>query len=402
MSVKIKFDEDELKAKKVFTKIENASNTVYTYKQKNKTFIKNKDNSRSKEVVTKITGNSKNFDVFKRHIEYITREYKLPLYDNEGNKYEGKEEIKEFVKNYNFDDAIPQYKELKGKERREVMNFVFSMKEHNTTPPDKLIKAVIKTIKEKYPDNPVCFSYHGDTDNPHVHCDLRIQDINGNRIDLKHKDRYDLRREFAKNLKALGIEAYATRKWENYILEKNTSSIAQEKELSKVAAKENKIKNHHYEVVDFGKAKYKFDEKNSNSYFVSYKTTKGEIATIWSKELEKVIKENDIQPGEFVRFKIVDKEPVTKTIRKVNQKTKKREVFTKTSFKNIWDCSILGRAEKDLKDILKKSDTKISYSYEENQLTNLQLKSMQFVKNKNTISSNKKLDKFNKKNNLER
>ncbi|WP_164968817.1 hypothetical protein [Malaciobacter mytili] len=52
MSVKIKFDEDELKAKKVFTKIENASNTVYTYKQKNKTFIKNKDNSRSKEVVT--------------------------------------------------------------------------------------------------------------------------------------------------------------------------------------------------------------------------------------------------------------------------------------------------------------------------------------------------------------
>lgn len=39
--------------------------------------------------------------------------------------------------------------------------------------------------KEKYPDNPVCFSYYGDTDNPHVHCDLRIQDIN--RIDLKHK-----------------------------------------------------------------------------------------------------------------------------------------------------------------------------------------------------------------------
>ncbi len=146
MARRIKLFEDEILAKRVFTKIEISSKTVYNYKQKNR---KKKNSLRGKEAVIKITGNSKNFEMFKRHIEYITRDYELPLYDSDGIEYKGKNEIKEFIEFYNIDGAIPNFKDVEGKERREVMNFVFSMKEHKSTPPDKLMKAVIKSVKDK-------------------------------------------------------------------------------------------------------------------------------------------------------------------------------------------------------------------------------------------------------------
>ena len=189
MARRLKLFDDELIAKRVYTKIENASKSSYNYKKKNYSTNKNENNPRGKEAVIKISGNSKNLDSFKRHIEYITRDYELPLYDDEGNIYEGKDEIKEYIELYNIDGAIPEYENTNKRERREVLNFIFSMKEHHTTPKDKLMEAVIKSVKEKYPDNPACFSFHGDTDNTHIHCDLKIQDINGKRIDVKCKNR---------------------------------------------------------------------------------------------------------------------------------------------------------------------------------------------------------------------
>ena len=149
MARRLKLFDDELRAKKVITKLERDSKSSHNYKKKNYSTNKNENNPRGKEAVIKITGNTKNLESFKRHIEYITRDYELPLYDNDGNKYEGKDEIKDYIDMYNFDNAIPDYDESIYKERREVLNFVFSMKEQNTTPKDKLMEAVIKSVKEK-------------------------------------------------------------------------------------------------------------------------------------------------------------------------------------------------------------------------------------------------------------
>lgn len=374
MARKFKLEDDELRAKRVYTKIENGSKSSYNYKKKNYGKNKNENNPRSKEAVLKITGKSKNFDSFKRHIEYITRDYELPLYDNDGNIYQSKEEIKEYMELYNIDGAIPEYENSNKRERNEVINFVFSMKEHNTTPADKLMKAVIKSVKEKYPNNPAAFSFHGDTDNPHIHCDLRIQDIYGNRIDFKHKDRYDLRQDYAKNLNDLGIQAYATRRWEKYDLDKNIDKTILE-------TNETKIKNHHYEVLEFGNAKYKFDSKAKDSFFVKYKSKNGDIVDIWSEDLERVVRENDIKVGEFVKFKITNKIPVEVKTKKFNKKTKKWNIFTKQSFKNVWDCSIMGRAEKDLL-VDKNSKKDTIFKFEEKELTELEKKSMEFAKMK--------------------
>jgi len=337
-------DENELKARRVYQKIESSSNTVYNYKKKSKS--NSEDNARSKEAVIKMTDKIKYFEKFKDHIEYITRDYTLALYDSDGIAYKGEEAIKEFVDFYNFDGAIPLYKDIK-KERNEVFRFIFSMKEHSTTPKDEFLKAVIKTINDKYPNNPSCFSFHGDTDHPHIHCNLRIQDINGYRINLKHKDRYELRREFARNLRDLGIEAYATfitdvdRDNQNMDFTQKSNQFIQKNNI-------NTFKRHHYEIVELGKAKYKFNQSAKDSFFIKYKTSKGDIVDIWGEDLQRLVEEKNIKIGEFAKFKQVEKKPIETKKKQFNRETKKWEVYTKTSFKNIWDVSVFGRDEKEL------------------------------------------------------
>ncbi|MGJ0377646.1 MobP1 family relaxase [Aliarcobacter cryaerophilus] len=402
MTKRINLNEDELRAKRVFTKLERASISPYNYTKKTNKGIKRpivKNTPRGKEVVIKITGNSKNFQKWKAHFSYVTRKGELEVVESELYKYQGKEELKQFQEFFNDSGENIPNESQNLKERREVLHFVFSMKEHEATPSDKLLSAVLKTMKEKYPNNASYAVFHGDTDNPHIHCDLKISGIDGNRIDVRKKDLEQLRKNFAKNLNDLGIEAYATRKYEKYTLDKNVNYN-----------KQDNIKNHHYEVTQFGKAKYKFDDKNNESYFVSYKNKNGDITTIWSKELEKVINENSIKVGEFVKFQKVDKVPIERTIRKkaVNGK---REVFTKTSFKDVWDCSIIGRNEKNLQVNKTKNQTK--YKSEIVELTDLEKKNAEFLKMKRereakqglNLSSQNKGNKFvnlKKKEDLER
>ena len=371
MTKRINLNEDELRAKRVFTKLERASISPYNYSKKTNKGIKRpivKNTPRGKEVVIKITGNSKNFQKWKAHFSYVTRKGELEVVESELYKYQGKEELKQFQEFFNDSGENIPNESQNVKERREVLHFVFSMKEHEATPSDKLLNAVLKTMKEKYPNNASYAVFHADTDNPHIHCDLKISGIDGNRIDVRKKDLEQLRKNFAKNLNDLGIEAYATRKYEKYNLDKNVNYN-----------KQDNIKNHHYEVTQFGKAKYKFDDRNNESYFVSYKNKNGDITTIWSKELEKVINENNVKVGEFVKFQKVDKVAIERTIRKkaVNGK---REVFTKTSFKDVWDCSIQGRNEKNLQVNKTKNQTK--YKSEIVELTDLEKKNAEFLKMK--------------------
>ena len=151
------------------------------------------------------------------------------------------------------------------------------------------------------------------------------------------------------------------------------------------------MKNHYYEVVEFGNAKYKFDANGKDSFFVKYKTTKGDIVDIWSEDLQRVVKENDIKVGEFVKFKIVGKEPVVVKTKRFNKKTNKWTVYTKQSLKNVWDCSVAGRLEKDLKTIPKQKQEIPKYCLEE------EIKKPFVLKNR-TNSKNSLLDKLKKTN----
>lgn len=88
---------------------------------------------------------------------------------------------------------------------------VFSMKEHSTTPKEKLQQVVIATLK-KYIQTFFVLAFHGDTDDPHCHICLKVADKNGKRINLRKADIANLRVKFAKALNELGVEAKATNK----------------------------------------------------------------------------------------------------------------------------------------------------------------------------------------------
>ncbi|EAH9176487.1 spore coat protein CotH [Campylobacter coli] len=364
MSRSIRIFDDEIIAKKVFTKIENASKLPLNYINKNRDkytkdiktgkLISKNMFRKNTEVVVKITSGSKNSQALSKHLDYISRDGNVELITNDFDRYVGEDEILEVKRIFkNEGSPIPLYKEG-AKEKRHTINMVFSMKEHSTTPKEKLQQAVITTLKRMYPNNFFVVAFHNDTDNPHCHVCLKVADKNGKRINPKKADLANLRAEFAKALNELGVEAKATNKKQREVEINQEFSVKlnTNNEINQAP----KIKMHYYQVMDFGEANYQFstDKNAKKSYYVSYKTKKG-ITTIWGQDLERVVRENKVLRGEYARFKIVGQEEY-EIKRKAKINNKWQEVV-KTLKKPIWEVSVIGR-EKDLKQINKAKTTK--------------------------------------------
>lgn len=120
MARRVKFFDDELIAKKVFEQKQRASKSTYNYKTNNK----NNFNKNSNEVVVKITGNSKHFESFKKHIDYITRKNELEIYSEEYKSFIGKEET-DFFKEYfnNKGMEIPKADKVQGQEKKRSLSY---------------------------------------------------------------------------------------------------------------------------------------------------------------------------------------------------------------------------------------------------------------------------------------
>ncbi len=338
--IKSFFDDDIFKAKRVIKRFEKQQQSTYTYKVKSKPKFKDfSSNSYKKintEVLVKITGSAKDFEGMKGHIKYISRNGELELFSSDNETFNGKDDNKKAVEKFNNSHRILSKDELQlvnHKPKRETLNFVFSMKDHLQAPANKIREAAIKTLKEKYPNNYFVAAIHNDTDNPHCHICLKIKDNLGKRINPNKTDLDNLRKKFALELNKLGIEATATTK-KRVQIDKNGFIV-----------EPTQIKAHHYEVVSFGEANYKFDSKQDMSYYVRYKTKNGKEVDLWSKDLKQVIENNNIRIGEYCRFVITGESEVK--FRYLDKKTK--NTIEKTTYKKDWDVSVNGRLEKDLK-----------------------------------------------------
>ncbi|AIR81579.1 nickase/relaxase (plasmid) [Campylobacter fetus subsp. venerealis 97/608] len=336
------FDEDIFKAKRVIKRFEAKQKSTYIYSIKSKKNISYLNKKNSKEVVVKITGSAKDFEGLKGHIKYISRNGDIELFSSDNEIFTGKNDFKNAITNFNSGDKIPTKNELftNGKKpKRETLNFVFSMRDHLQAPANKIQEAAIKTLKEKFPNNYFLAAIHNDTDNPHCHICLKITDAYGKRINPKKSDLDDIRKNFALELNRMNIDATAT--------------IRKKVKLGKDGKiiDEPEVKSQHYEVVGFGEAPYKFTADNDQSYYVNYKTPTGKIVTIWSKDLKKVIEENEINVGEFCRFTIIGEQEMKFVY--FDKKTK--NTIEKTAYKKIWDVSVNGRLEKELKPLKKYS-----------------------------------------------
>lgn len=166
---------------------------------------------RSPEVMVKITnrlGAGKGMAAIRNHLTYISRNGKLDLETDTGERLTDKEAISDYaheLKHQIRGRPIPDVSH-----RREAFNIILSMPAG--TPPDKVREAARAFLEEEFGGQyRYCFTLHTDTDKPHVHACVQAASLRkGKRLNPRKADLQCWREGFAEQLRHIGIDANAT------------------------------------------------------------------------------------------------------------------------------------------------------------------------------------------------
>lgn len=159
------------------------------------------------EVVIKITdkaASARTQASIKLKIDYISRNGKVPLVDQDGQVHSGRKEVDEAF--YEFAYAGHQIP-IKSN-RRETYNVVLSVKEGDA---EKVKDAAAEFAKEAFGEKrQYLMALHTDTDNPHVHIVVKSADEDGERLNPRKAQLQQWREIFAEKLLDRDIDANAT------------------------------------------------------------------------------------------------------------------------------------------------------------------------------------------------
>jgi hypothetical protein len=159
------------------------------------------------EVMVKITSKlnaGKGMIAIGKHLDYISRNGKIELEDQEGRVLNGRADVSDIKDDWG--DNIPEVSK-----RRESINVIFSMAKG--APADEVKNAVREYLKEEFGGkHEYVFALHTDTDNPHVHVCIKMAPIHkkNKRLNPRKNDLQRWREGFAVHLRKLGIDANAT------------------------------------------------------------------------------------------------------------------------------------------------------------------------------------------------
>ncbi|QTO23254.1 relaxase/mobilization nuclease domain-containing protein [Burkholderia seminalis] len=163
---------------------------------------------RSPEVMVKITNkaaSAQGMGAVRRHLRYISRNGRIELEDQNGDRIEGKDAVSDLVKTWQLGGwGIPETSK-----RRETFNILLSM------PPGTDRKAVRDAARDfaavEFGDGRAyVFAAHNDEAHPHVHLSVQVRGPDGHRLNPRHKDLQRWRERFAEKLRERGVEANAT------------------------------------------------------------------------------------------------------------------------------------------------------------------------------------------------
>ncbi len=166
---------------------------------------------RSPEVMVKITnrlGAGKGMVAIRNHLSYISRNGKLELETDTGERLSGRDAIADYSEELKCQIRGIPIPEVSN--RREAFNIILSMPAG--TPSDKVHEAASHFLKDEFCDrHRYCFTLHTDTDKPHVHaCVLAAPLRKGKRLNPRKADLQRWREGFAEQLRNIGIDANAT------------------------------------------------------------------------------------------------------------------------------------------------------------------------------------------------
>lgn len=238
-------------------KSERASKSAFAYKinQKRNSNTKSKarvDKKGSREVIIKFTKGAKSRAGIGKAIQYISRDYKLELYDADGIYQRSKDDIEDTIMRMQMNASLPK------KEGIELTkSLMFSPPRIAGISKEDASESVRKTLTSMYPNSYFVMGYHKDTDNDHIHVVINMDTSEGKRLQIKGKDFKEMRIKFAENLTEYGYDVKATIKHKDPQIE-----------LQELKDKRNR---NIYEVVDFGLGQYSEDSK-TKSVYLSYRT----------------------------------------------------------------------------------------------------------------------------------
>jgi hypothetical protein len=163
---------------------------------------------RTPEVMVKITNkasSAQGMGAVRRHLRYISRNGKVELEDQNGDRISGAEAVRDLARTWQLGGwGIPETSH-----RREVFNVLVSM------PPGTDRQAVRDAARDfaalEFGDGRAyVFAAHDDEAHPHVHLSVQVRGPDGRRLNPRKQDLRRWRERFAEQLRANGVEANAT------------------------------------------------------------------------------------------------------------------------------------------------------------------------------------------------
>ncbi len=167
---------------------------------------------RRPQVMVRISGGGKSIRHIKAHLDYISRHGQIPLEDQQGDKFEGKDDLAALREEWRFGGfAIDE-----NATTRQAFNIILSM-------PDGISGvAVLRAARDfastefqNYQYAMALHTYDTDPDtdpspNPHVHLCVKATGLDGGRLNPRKADLQRWREAFAQHLREHGVECEAT------------------------------------------------------------------------------------------------------------------------------------------------------------------------------------------------
>jgi hypothetical protein len=161
---------------------------------------------RTPEVMVKISKARKGSIAVKSHLDYISRNGKLALEDQDEQKIKGRETIRDFLEEWKAAGRIKE-----PSENRDAFSIILSMPAG--TDRDAVTKAAREFAKAEFAKkHRYVFVPHHDEKHSHVHLCVLSLGRNGIRLNPRKADLQRWREGFAEKLRENGIEANATKR----------------------------------------------------------------------------------------------------------------------------------------------------------------------------------------------
>jgi hypothetical protein len=165
-------------------------------------------------VLVKVSGGARSLRGVAQHLDYIGREGRGEVRTDDGDRLQGKGIVRALLNDWDLDlEAHRRHSERAltagRKPSKLVHNLVFSMPKG--TPADKVLRATQLFAREKFAlEHRYAMALHLDQGHPHVHMVVKAVSEQGVRLYIRKPMLREWRRDFARYLRDLGVEATAT------------------------------------------------------------------------------------------------------------------------------------------------------------------------------------------------